>query len=158
MCPSAHDRKRNSHRAGAAWSKSAVRAILGNPRYTGHEVWNKQRKQESLIDVDDVALGHDTRLAWNAKTDWVHSDQPVHDPIITKDTFEQVQARFASRSPRSPRAVVRRTHPYAFKGLMRHDTCGRRCRETGSTARPSTVPLSTGIRPPTVSNTPPMSF
>ena len=126
LCPSAHDRKRNSHRSGAAWSKSAVRAILGNPRYTGHEVWNKQRKQESLIDVDDVARGHDTRLAWNPKTDWVHSDQPVHDVIITKDTFEQVQARFASRSPRSPRTAVRRTHPYAFKGLVTHETCGRK--------------------------------
>ncbi|WP_228542579.1 recombinase family protein [Nocardia sp. XZ_19_369] len=57
-CPSANDRDRNRHRSGIAWSKSAVRVILTNPRYTGHEVWNKQRKQESLIDVDDVALGH----------------------------------------------------------------------------------------------------
>ena len=99
---------------------------MGNPRYTGHEVWNKQRKQESLIDVDDVALGHHTRLTWNRKADWVYSDQPVHDAIVTKVTFEQVQARFASRSPRSPRAAVRRTHPYAFKGLVIHETCGRK--------------------------------
>jgi site-specific DNA recombinase len=35
-CPSAHDRARNSHRSGVAGSKSAVRAILTNPRYTGH--------------------------------------------------------------------------------------------------------------------------
>jgi len=33
--PSAHDRARNSHRSGVASSKSAVRAILTNPRYTG---------------------------------------------------------------------------------------------------------------------------
>ncbi|MFF5033011.1 recombinase family protein [Nocardia salmonicida] len=44
-CPSAHDRARNSHREGAAWSKSAIRAILTNPRYTGYAVWNRQRKQ-----------------------------------------------------------------------------------------------------------------
>ncbi|GDY46473.1 hypothetical protein SANT12839_073550 [Streptomyces antimycoticus] len=56
-CPSAHDRARNPHRDGHAWSKSAVRAILTNPRYTGHEVWNKQRKQEVLLDIDDVTLG-----------------------------------------------------------------------------------------------------
>ncbi|MGH3152610.1 MAG: recombinase family protein [Streptosporangiaceae bacterium] len=31
-CPSAHDRARNRHRCGLAWSKSAVRAILANPR------------------------------------------------------------------------------------------------------------------------------
>ncbi|XWT37404.1 recombinase family protein [Streptomyces noursei] len=31
LCPSAHDRARNPHRDGHAWSKSAVRAILRNP-------------------------------------------------------------------------------------------------------------------------------
>ncbi len=36
-CPSAHDRARNRHRCGLAWSKSAVRAILANPRYTGRQ-------------------------------------------------------------------------------------------------------------------------
>jgi site-specific DNA recombinase len=35
---------------------------LANPRYTGRQVWNKQRKDEVLIDVDDVALGHQTRM------------------------------------------------------------------------------------------------
>ncbi|WP_442931225.1 recombinase family protein [Micromonospora sp. NBC_00389] len=40
-----------------AWSKSAVRVILTNPRYTGRQVWKKQRTDEVLLDVDDVALG-----------------------------------------------------------------------------------------------------
>lgn len=53
-CPSAHDHQRNRHRSGTAWSKSAVRAILTNPRYTGYQVWNRQRKQEVLLDVNDV--------------------------------------------------------------------------------------------------------
>ncbi|MFH9351113.1 recombinase family protein [Kitasatospora sp. NPDC017646] len=38
-CPSAHDPARNSHRSGIARSKQAVRVILTNPRYTGHQVW-----------------------------------------------------------------------------------------------------------------------
>ena len=62
-CPSARDPARNPHRDGAAWSKSAVRTILHNPRYTGREVWNRQRREEVLIDVDDVALGHETKAA-----------------------------------------------------------------------------------------------
>ena len=33
--PSAHDPSRNPHCCGIAWSKSAIRAILINPRYTG---------------------------------------------------------------------------------------------------------------------------
>jgi len=32
-----------------------------SPRYTGFQVCNKQRKIESLVDVDDVALGHRAR-------------------------------------------------------------------------------------------------
>ncbi|MFE6688569.1 recombinase family protein [Streptomyces sp. NPDC057743] len=36
--PSAHDRARNPHRDARAWAKSAVRAILTNPRYTGRQI------------------------------------------------------------------------------------------------------------------------
>src|SRR4051812_10338814 len=46
--------------ARASLGKSAIRVILTNPRYTGRQVWNKQRKAEILIDVEDVALGHET--------------------------------------------------------------------------------------------------
>ncbi len=62
LSPAAHDPARNRHRSAGQgkWAKSAVRAILGNPRYTGFEVWNKQRKDEVL---DDVALGHVTKDA-----------------------------------------------------------------------------------------------
>lgn len=34
-CPSAHDKVRNPHHGGVAWSKAAVRSILVNARYTG---------------------------------------------------------------------------------------------------------------------------
>ncbi|MGH3664899.1 MAG: recombinase family protein [Egibacteraceae bacterium] len=72
-CPSAHDPARNRHRDGAAWSKSAVRTILRNPRYTGRQVWNRQRRDEVLIYVDDVALGHETKQRWNRERDWIWS-------------------------------------------------------------------------------------
>jgi site-specific DNA recombinase len=126
-CPSLHDRARNPHRSGVAWSKGAVRGILKNPRYTGHEVWNKQRKQESLIDVEDVALGHETKMTWNAKEKWILSDQVVHDALVSRDMFDQTQLRLSSRGPRSTgRVTARRKHDYALKGLLFHDTCGRR--------------------------------
>ncbi|MFE6923374.1 recombinase family protein [Nocardia sp. NPDC057663] len=125
-CPSAHDRARNSHREGLAWSKSAIRTILTNPRYTGYAVWNRQRKQESLIDVEDVALGHQTRLTWNPKSEWVFSDQPAHEPLIDRSDFDRVQLRLASRGPGSSgRAVRKRKHPYAYSGLITHEGCGR---------------------------------
>ncbi len=130
-CPSAYDSKRNNHRSALAWSKSAVRSILTNPRYTGYEVWNKQRKQESLIDVDDVALGHHTRLSWNPKTEWVYSDRPAHEALVSRTDFEHVRLRLASRGPKSTgRVVTRRQHPYMFKGLLFHESCGRRMQGT----------------------------
>lgn len=130
-CPSAYDRARNKHRSAVAWSKSAVRTILTNPRYTGYAVWNKQRKQESLIDVDDVALGHHTRLTWNAKDDWVYSDHQVHEALISTSDLEQVRLRLASRGPKtSGRVTSRRQHPYEYKGLLFHQSCGRRMQGT----------------------------
>ena len=70
-CPSQHDAARNPHRTGEGWAKSAVRAIVRNPRYTGRQVWNKQRKDEVLLDVHDVARGYETRLRWNDTGQWV---------------------------------------------------------------------------------------
>ena len=80
--PSAHDRVRNRHRHGV-WSRSAVRAILGNPRYTGRQVCNRQRRDEVLIDVRDVALGHETRMRWNGLDKWVWSTELVHEPLVS---------------------------------------------------------------------------
>ncbi len=48
-----------------------MRAVLTNLRYMGRQVWNRQRRDEVLIDVDDVALGHQTKLRWNEPGDWI---------------------------------------------------------------------------------------
>src|SRR5581483_3150218 len=88
--PSAYDPERNPHRHTRAWSKTAVRVILGNARYTGRQVWNKQHKTEVLIDVDDVALGHETKMRWNPKETWISSATPVHEALIDDETFQQV--------------------------------------------------------------------
>ncbi|MCM3885556.1 recombinase family protein [Frankia sp. R82] len=127
LSPSGHDRPRNSHREGIGWSKSAVRAILDNPRYTGRQVWNKQRKEEVLLDVDDVALGHETKLAWNQRDQWVWSDRPAHPAIISEATFLSAQQRIKHRGPAAERIGSPDTrHPYALRSLLFHEQCGRR--------------------------------
>ena len=136
LSPAAADPTRNQHRTGIAWSKSAVRTILINPRYTGHQVWNKQRKQESLLDVDDVALGHSTRLAWNDKDRWVFSHEVAHTALVSKDVFDRVGERLRSRGPSSTgRAIVRVRHPYALRGRMRCEACSRRMQGTWNNGR-----------------------
>lgn len=56
-------------------------------------MWNRQRKQESLIDVEDVALGHHTVLTWNAEDKWIFSERPAHEALISREIFEQIQSR-----------------------------------------------------------------
>ena len=81
--PSQYDPARNRHRSGQGWSKAAVRAILSNPRYTGRQVWNKQRKEEVLLDVHEVALGYETKMRWNDPGTWVWSDTVAHEPLVS---------------------------------------------------------------------------
>jgi site-specific DNA recombinase len=125
--PSAHDPQRNSHRCGIAWNKFAVRAILSNPRYTGHQVWNRQRKDEVLIDVEDVALGHTAKLRWNEAGKWVWSDKIVHPPIIDRKDFEHVQALLSARASDPAKHKPHRSqHPYALRGCVWCGLCSRR--------------------------------
>ena len=123
--PSAHDPARNPHRVTGrgVWAKSAVRAILKNPRYTGRQVWNRQRRDEVLIDVEDVALGHQAKMRWNDPDEWVWSDQPAHQPIIDPDLFRVAQEAFGRPTRRAPRRSGNR---YLLSGLIRCGVCGRR--------------------------------
>ncbi|PRX09146.1 recombinase family protein [Actinoplanes italicus] len=84
-CPSAYDRARNKHRDGLASAKSAVRVILTNVRYTGGQIWNKQRTQEWLPDVNDVALGYAAVTKWNEKDQWVKPEKIVHEPLVSQE-------------------------------------------------------------------------
>ena len=126
-CPSAHDRARNRHRCGIAWNKFAVRAILANPRYTGYQVWNKQRKDEVLIDVDDVALGHTTKLRWNDPASWVWSKKIVQPPVVDRETFDQVQLMMTGRREQhAGHKPHRARHPYGLRGCVWCGLCERR--------------------------------
>jgi hypothetical protein len=53
---------------------------LDNPRYAGRQVWNRQRKDEVLLDVADVAQGFVTKQRWNQPGQWIWSDRAVHEP------------------------------------------------------------------------------
>jgi DNA invertase Pin-like site-specific DNA recombinase len=78
LCPSAYDRERNRHRSGIAWSKGAVRAILMNPRYTGRQVWNKQRTDDRL---------NPPGVAWPPSTPW-----PTRSCILATSTSAKTRS------------------------------------------------------------------
>src|SRR5256885_7283910 len=57
--------------------------------FRSRQVWNKQHKREVLIDVHDVALGHETKLKWNPKDAWVWSKDIVNPQIIDEERSEE---------------------------------------------------------------------
>jgi site-specific DNA recombinase len=125
-CPSAYDPARNPHRSGEAWSKSAVRAILTNPRYTGIAVWGRQRREEVLVDVDDVAAGHRTLMRWNREDDWVRSAGRTHHGLISPALFERAQKRRLAGARSARRKPHRTPRSYVLRGLIRCGLCRRR--------------------------------
>jgi site-specific DNA recombinase len=127
-CPSAYDRARNPHRHTLVWETTAVRAILLNPRYTGRQVWNRARTDEVLVDVEDVALGHENRRRLNAPNQWVWSRTESHTPLISTELYERAQATISTRGTngdagRAPRHTGR---PYLFRGLITCGLCDRK--------------------------------
>ncbi|MGH8936363.1 MAG: recombinase family protein [Acidimicrobiia bacterium] len=137
LSPSAHDPVRNPHRqgSGGAWSKLAVRAILQNPRYTGHQVWNRQRREEVLVNVEDVALGHETRMRWNPPGQWIWSERPTHSPLVDTNTFHAVQKVFRG-AQRVPVRREKTKRPYVLSGMVRCGICGRRMQGSQNHGRP----------------------
>ena len=148
--PSQHDAARNPHRTGEGWAKSAVRAILRNPRYTGRQVWNKQRKDEVLLDVNDVARGYETRLRWNDTGQWVWSDTIAQEPLVSVEDFEAARAVMAGAG-RAGRPATRPSagdpalcpaRPAVLRVLRPPDA-----RPVQPRRRLLPVPLPEGIRP-----------
>jgi hypothetical protein len=88
-------------------------------------VWNKQRKKEHVVDVDDVALGYETKMCWSPTDEWIWSQDLVHEPIVTIETFEAARAMF-NASKRSQRRTPTQGRTYLLAGGARLVGCGPR--------------------------------
>jgi site-specific DNA recombinase len=86
-CPSAADPGRNPNRTGAAWTLRTVAAILANRRYTGRQVWNRQRTDFDLVDPANTTLGHRQVQRWNLPEGWVISRHPAHAALVSEADF-----------------------------------------------------------------------
>lgn len=107
------------------WGGSAVRAILTNPRYLGHQVVGRQRRKDELLDPTDPAAGTTSRQRWQPTVEWVTSDEPAWPALVDEDLWHRVNARITNtRGPqrRRPRAEPGK---YLLAGMLRCAACGR---------------------------------
>jgi len=112
-----------------AWTLGTVAAILANPRYTGRQVWNRQRTDFDLVDPANTGLGHRPVQRWNLPAGWVISARPAHPAIISEADYIAVQDVSAPRGPAGPA-----TRRYLLAGLLR---CGRRLESAWSNGKPA---------------------
>jgi site-specific DNA recombinase len=131
-CPSASDPKRNPHRSGAGWTLRTVAAILANPRYTGRQVWNRQRTDFDLVDPANTGLGHRQVQRWNLPEGWVISKHPAHPALVSEADFIAAQEASAPRGPAGPAA-----RRYLLAGLLACGRCGRRLESAWSNGKPA---------------------
>jgi DNA invertase Pin-like site-specific DNA recombinase len=130
-CPSATDPGRNSHRAGAEWILTTVRAVLANPRYTGHQVWNRQPSAMDLIDPANTGFGHKQVQRWGLPDGWIISARPTHPALVSVEDFIKVQGIRAEREDTDSGRT------YRLAGLLRCGICGRRLESCWSSGRPA---------------------
>ncbi len=111
-CPSEADPGRNAHRIGGSWSLRTIETILGNPRYTGRQVWNRQ----------PVAYrGEIAERGRSAGSSWSVSRMLAHPALVSEVDFVAAQRVRAAR-PNNDGV----TREYALVGLLRCGLCGRR--------------------------------
>jgi site-specific DNA recombinase len=137
-CPSAADPGRNPHRTGAGWTLGTVTTILRNPRYTGRQVWNRQRTDRDLADPGDIALGHKQVQRWNLPDGWVISRKPAHPALVSEADFIAAQDISAARGPVPAVGLAApRTRRYLLAGLLICGGCGRRMESAWSNGKPA---------------------
>ena len=137
-CPSAADPGRNPHRTGTAWTLGTVTTILSSPRYTGRQVWNRQRTDTELADPANTSLGHKTVQRWNLPDGWVISAKPAHPALVTEADFVAAQGINAhGPAPEGDLAGLERRR-YLLAGLLLAcGICGRRMESAWSNGKPA---------------------
>ena len=107
-CPSAADPDRNRHRSRQGWNLRSVAVILANPRYTGRQVWSRQRSLPGT--------GRST-----VPGEWAVSRALSHPALVSEADFVAVQQCRAAR-----RCKDGATRNYVLAGLVQCRVCGRR--------------------------------
>lgn len=77
--PESPDLRRRTGR----WGRSSGWEILRNPKFTGYQVWNRRARKR----------GGKT----NPPEQWIWSEEPAHDALVSREMFEEAARRSGSR-------------------------------------------------------------
>jgi len=121
-----------------AGTLGTIVTILSNSRYTGRQVWNRQRTDRDLADPADVSLGHKSVQRWNLPDGWVISRQRAHPALVSEADFIAAQDISAVRGP-APGSGLAAPSPrrYLLAGLLVCGGFGRRMESAWSNGKPA---------------------
>lgn len=74
-------------------------AILGNPRYTGRQVWNRQQVDHVAAELAESCLDSRVPRRWNPASEWVVSRTIAHEALVSEVDFVAAQAVSATALP-----------------------------------------------------------
>jgi hypothetical protein len=103
-----------------------VATILGNPRYIGWQVWNRQRTDHG----GGVSGGKRAGQWWNPPAGWMISKAIAHPALVSEDDF--IAAHAIDATPIPTDGVTR---GYALVGLVVCRVCGQTA-TTGTAGAP----------------------
>jgi len=113
-----------------AWARSSIRAMLYNPKYTGYQVWGRQRRVKEFINPLVPSAGEIRKKVWNPPEEWTFSKESTHEAIIPKEWFVKVSKvakdRASSRVSYNWDKRRDKKRDYLFRGMIRCGICGRR--------------------------------
>ncbi len=98
------------------WNAVGVAKILANPKYTGHMVYGRTRKNGN------------GRKQPVPQEQWIWSAEPTHPPIIDRQTWDAAQKIGAERGNvrDAETPTTRQGRRYILRSRIRHHACQRR--------------------------------
>jgi DNA invertase Pin-like site-specific DNA recombinase len=104
-----------------AWTYGSVREVLDNPKHTGYMVWNRRKNPRTQRGVPGRV---------NPPSQWVWSERPTHEPLVTRDLFEAASTTGRFRQGSRP-GTAANTHPqtartYLMRSYLFCHLCARR--------------------------------
>ncbi|MBB5959627.1 hypothetical protein FHS29_006248 [Saccharothrix tamanrassetensis] len=130
--PSHATSERNAGRVDPGWSLRTVVEILGNPRYTGHQVWNR-------TSADRATRSPSGRRASvrNEQHAWAISTRIAHVPLVSEQDFVTAQTIQATRQSNSRADDDGGEYVYLLAGRLQCGLCGRKMDSHRSHGRPA---------------------